>query len=199
MFEKILFTDFETTGLSPNEDYPTEVALLKIDGADQQEFSSKIQLPEGVEVSAFVTELTGLTAKNVNKQGISRKEIQSILNTFIDDETLVIAHNANFDLGFLYHHFGIAPKHFMCTRTIEYLTNPHLSSSLKHVYPRYVADEQQTHRAGDDVAMTKAVFDEQVKVHGENAMVFFLNKVVRTPERDLVYCPSNAKVLDFRN
>ncbi|MFD1363165.1 3'-5' exonuclease [Lentibacillus salinarum] len=195
---QLLFIDFETTGLSPEQDYPTEVAVLKTDGFNPKGFSSKIQLPDGVEIPDDITELTGLTANNVNAQGISREKIKSVLKTFVNEETLVIAHNANFDLGFLYHHFGIIPKHFMCTRTIEYLTNPHLSLSLKHVYPRYVADRQQTHRAGDDVSMTKAVFDAQVSVHGQHAMEFFLNKMVRTPERNLVYCPSNAIVLDFR-
>src|SRR5699024_5206492 len=113
-----------------------------------------------------------------------------------DEETLVIAHNANFDLGFLSHHFNVQPKNFMCTRSIEFLTNPHLSSSLKDVYPRYFGDKEQTHRALDDVLMTFEVFEEQSGLHGDT-FKFFLNKVVATPERSLSFVPYNAIVLDF--
>src|SRR5690625_5636960 len=98
---KPLLIDFETTGLSPKDVYPTEVAVLKINDNDQDEFTSMIKLPNDVEIPEFITKLTGLTTDRVNRNGLSKGTVQSILKEFIDDQTLVIAHNANFDLGFL--------------------------------------------------------------------------------------------------
>jgi DNA polymerase III subunit epsilon len=196
--DSIAVIDFETTGLSPENDHPTEVAVCKLSAERDQEFTSKIRLPEGVEVPAFITKLTGLTTEELNSTGADKKLVKTVLESLIDENTLVVAHNANFDLGFLFHHFGIKPAHFMCTRTIEFLTNPDKSSSLKDVHPRYVKDSfEQTHRALDDVGMTLEVFNAQIEVHGVEAMMFFKNKIVKTPERELVYIPENATILDF--
>src|SRR5699024_8496300 len=159
---------FETTGLSPDEDYPTEVGVLLADGIKPiKTFSSLIKLPEGVKVPEFITNLTGLTTEKVNTEGTDKEVIKEELLDMIDDNTntLVVAHNANFDLGFLYHHFGIKPKNFMCTRTIEFLTNPQQSTSLEPTYKRYFGEIEQEHRALFDVYMTLDVLDAQMKIH----------------------------------
>lgn len=197
MFKNILVIDFETTGLSPEKDYPTEVGFKKVyDNGQEEVYSKMIRLPENVKVPEFITNLTGLTTEQVNEQGIEKEEIKKILADVIDHETLVVAHNANFDLGFLFHHFGIVPDHFMCTRTIEFLTHPDKSSSLEPTYRRYFGETIQKHRALSDVLMTFDVLKRHEKIYGD-AMCFFLNKMVITPERELVYQPNNAIVLDF--
>jgi|SRR5699024_1119071 len=197
-FKSVAVIDFETTGLSPENDYPTEVAILKVnlENGNEEEFESLIKLPKGVEVPSFITELTGLTTEKVNEKGQSIQFIKELLEEMIINDTLVVAHNANFDLGFLYHHFGIKPVNFICTRTIEFLTNPEVSSSLEPTYKRYFEDVEQEHRALKDVYMTINLFDKHKEVHG-SGIEFFLNKVMITPERKLVYTPDNAKVLDF--
>lgn len=148
-------------------------------------------------VPKLIQNYTGLTTEMINKEGVEKEDLKEyILETLIDSKTLVIGHNVNFDLGFLYEHFNIEPEYFMCTRTIEFLTNPHLPLSLSDVYPRYYYEKKQTHRALGDVWLAYEVFEKQVELHGE-AMKFFLNKVIRTPERDLTHIPYNATVLDF--
>jgi DNA polymerase III subunit epsilon len=195
--------DFETTGLSPQKDHPTEVAVKKV-GVDPatakpyiKNYSSKIQLPAGVEVPEFITNLTGLTTEEVNSTGKSKIEVLADLQELIDMNTLVVAHNANFDLGFLFHHFGMEPAHFMCTRTVSILSEPHLNASLKNVYARMFGEQEQTHRAGDDVEMTMDVYNQFISEHGTDGMMFFKNKMVSMPDRELVYTPYNAIVLDF--
>jgi DNA polymerase III subunit epsilon len=192
--------DFETTGLNPREDYPIEVGIYKYDGDTGVEkvYSLQIKLPQGVSLPPFITELTGLTEEELNLKGMSLEEVKAILDDILDPEIdVVVAHNANFDLGFLWYHFNIAPKYFFCTRTIEFLTNPHLGCSLKNTYARYYGEQEQTHRALDDVMMTLKVLKAQTERHGLEAMMFFLNKIVQTPERNLVFVPENATVLDF--
>lgn len=196
---KIIVFDFETTGLNPQNDYPIELALLvsNLDG-ELSTYSSKIKLPRGVSLPPFITELTGLTEEELQQTGKDLEEVkQDILPMFDVENDLFVAHNANFDLGFLYYHFGIAPSYFVCTRTIEFLTNPHEGCSLKNTYARYHGEKEQTHRALDDVMMTYEVLRAQVQHHGTDAMMFFINKIVQTPERNLVFVPENATVLDF--
>lgn len=198
----IAILDFETTGLNPEKDFPTEVAIRKI-GINvfglpiDKTYSTKIKLPEGVEIPENITKLTGLTTEGVNSLGKDMTEVIPEVQALIDDRTLVVAHNANFDLGFLFYHLGIEPAHFMCTRTISILTEPDENASLKNVYARMFGAKEQTHRAGDDVDMTAEVYDKFIQELGNEAMLFFKNKLVNMPDRELVYTPYNAKVLDF--
>lgn len=197
--ENLLVLDFETTGLSPEKDYPTEIGFKKhFKHGKNEVYNEMIRLPEGVEVPEFITNLTGLTTQQVNEKGIDKESIKLKLESAIDENTLVVAHNANFDLGFLYHHFGVKPKYFMCTRTIEFLTHPHESSSLEPTYIRYIGEIEQEHRALADVEMTMEVLVKQKEIHGDH-IYYFLNKMVVTPERKLVYQPDNAIVLDFEH
>lgn len=197
-YSSVTIIDFETTGLSPRECYPTEVAARRIDWKGYTDYSSMIMLPDGVEVPEKITELTGLTTEKVNSEGAEKEEVLVNLMNMIDENTLVIAHNANFDLGFLAHHFGIEPAHFMCTRTIEILTNPHLNASLQNVYDRTFPEKRvQEHRAMSDVEMTSHLFNRQVELVGKEEIQFFRNKMVRMPDRGLVYTPHNGIVLDF--
>lgn len=197
----IAIIDFETTGLSPTEDFPTEVAIKKVGFGKgmlyEQEYSSLIKLPAGETVPEFITELTGLTLDKLNWEGKPLAHVIPEVQNLIDSETLVIAHNANFDLGFLFHHMGIEPRSFMCTRAIAILTEPDKNASLNKLYARMFGDKTQTHRAMGDVQMTFEVFDAFIQEIGAEELMFFLNKVVVMPDRELVFTPHNAQVLDF--
>lgn len=200
----VAFIDFETTGLDPKECYPTEIAIKKVGVGSLgvpyvKEYESMIKLPEGVEISEFIQKLTGLTTEMVNTQGKAIEEVIPEVQELIDSQTLVIAQSANFDLGYLAEHFGIEPLHFMCTKTIEFFTAPHLSTKLNDTHARYAPEVtfEQTHRAMDDVNMLMDIFNGQVGVHGNEAMMFFKNKIAIPPERPLVFYPYNAIILDY--
>lgn len=204
--KSIVFIDFETTGLDPKKDHPTEVALKHIGWSTitgqptEKYYNTMIKLPKGVEVSEFIQELTGLTTEKVNSEGADKEKVMYDLQGLISArDTLVVAQSANFDLGFLKEHFGIEPAHFICTKTIEFFTAPHLSTSLNDTHKRYVPTEsfEQTHRAMDDVNMLFDIFFGQVETHGADALGFFKNKIAVMPERPLVFTPYNAIVLDY--
>jgi DNA polymerase III subunit epsilon len=200
---KIAFIDFETTGLDPRENYPTEIAVKLItfsleEGDKIRNYQTLIRLPEGVEISEFITNLTGLTTEKVNSEGKPLEQVKEELREFITEDTIVVAQSANFDLGYLAVHFDIEPARFYCTKTIETLTNPHLSTSLKEAHARYKPEEtfMQTHRAMDDVNMLMDIYDGQCEVHGED-IFFFQNKIAIMPDRSLVWEPKGAIYLDF--
>lgn len=201
----IAFIDFETTGLDPQENYPTEIAVKKIGFSPltnkpyEKDYTSLIKLPEGVTLSKFIQELTGLTTEKINTEGKTIEKILPEVTSLIDNKTLVVAQSANFDLGYLAVHFGIEPAHFMDTKTIEFMTAPHLSTSLNDVHQRYFPEEtfEQTHRAMDDVNMLADVFSAQIALHGNDGMMFFKNKIAIPPERPLVYYPAHGVFLDY--
>jgi DNA polymerase III subunit epsilon len=202
---EIAFIDLETTGLSPENDHPTEIAIRKIGISKftgypyDQSYNEMIQLPEGVEISDFIQELTGLSTELVNTEGKPKDEIyQKVHELLSETETLVVAQSANFDLGYMKHHFGYEPAHFICTKTVEFMTDPTQSTSLNALHKRYAPEEtfEQTHRALDDVNMMVDVFNGQIETHGQD-MAFFRNKIAVMPERPLVYTPYNAKVIDY--
>jgi DNA polymerase III subunit epsilon len=203
-FDLVAVLDFETTGLKPHEDYPTEVAVKVFSEEGLvAEYSSMIMLPEGVEVPEFITNLTGLTTEKVNSEGADIEEVKGkllkLLTPPLDISILVIGHNVNFDLGFLYYHFGIQVPHFMCTRTIEILSNPVHNASLQNTHERWFPEHQveQEHRASSDVDMTFEVFVAQANFHGSLNFGYFLNRLVNMPDRELTYAPQGAIVLDF--
>ena len=201
----IVFLDFETTGLSPEKDHPTEVAVKRLEQSPitgqwmQTDYNEMIQLPQGVEINDFIQELTGLTTEKVNSEGISKDQVKLDLTELIDEKSLIVAQSANFDLGYLKHHFDIEPTHFICTKTVEFFTAPHLSTSLNDLYKRYAPEKsfEQTHRAMDDVEMMVEVFLAQANNYGADAFGFFVNRIAVMPERPLVYKPHNAIVLDY--
>jgi DNA polymerase III subunit epsilon len=203
---KVVFIDFETTGLDPEINFPTEIAIMCI-GFNmlgqpyQEEYSSLIQLPEGVEVSEFITNLTDITTEMCNTKGKPIEQVIAETQKFFNNEenTTIVAQSANFDLGYLSHHFGYEPDTFICTKTIETILNPHLSTSLNDTHSRYFpnATFEQTHRAMDDVHMLAQIYDAQLDTIGVVEAQFFENRIAVMPDRPLVFTPWNAKLMDF--
>ena len=91
--------DLETTGLDPRNDEIIEFAALRIRGSEivnkYQTFIKPIN-----EIPDFITDLTGITNEMVADAPSIREAIPGILS-FIGDD-IVMAHNANFDINFLY-------------------------------------------------------------------------------------------------
>lgn len=201
---KMAIFDFETTGLKYQENYPTELAIKVIDLITHVEtdYDTLIKLPQGVEIPAFITNLTGLTTEEVNAKGKSafdvQRDILSLLGTEFQDTTLFIAHNANFDLGFLSYHLDIRPQHFMCTRSMAILNDPTRNASLQALYnDLYPNDNEiQEHRAMGDVELTLKVFTK-LSVMDRALLDFSVNRLVVMPDRELSYKPYNARLIDF--
>lgn len=91
--------DLETTGLDPQYNEIIEVAGLHfIDGIEQGRFHSLVKPQE--EIDEFITELTGISNSMVS----DAPQIETILPEFLNfiGNSIVIGHNVNFDINFLY-------------------------------------------------------------------------------------------------
>jgi len=90
--------DVETTGLSAVYDSIIELAGVKMyKGNITEEFQEFID--PGEELSAFTTQLTGITTEMV-KGSKPEKQVLEEFKAFTEG-TILVAHNANFDMGFI--------------------------------------------------------------------------------------------------
>ncbi|MGL5049863.1 MAG: PolC-type DNA polymerase III [Fusobacteriaceae bacterium] len=90
--------DLETTGLNSHSNEIIEIGAVKLNGTRIVDRYSTFVKPEG-KIPQKITELTGITEEMV----MDADSIENILSEFLDfvgDATLV-AHNSNFDMGFI--------------------------------------------------------------------------------------------------
>jgi DNA polymerase III subunit epsilon len=186
--------DFETTGLDYTKEQITEVALIKYDRNFEEigSFNTIVKLEKGHELSAFIKELTGLTEEYL-ENGMREKDVMYMVNDFIDEETIVVAQYAPFDLAFL-SKYNIVPKRFICTKSLTSQVEPTVSSSLKPTCERLGIPLENAHRAFVDVRATAELLQYRLKEHKADYVV---NYIVKSPDRDLNFVPqSTLAVLD---
>lgn len=91
--------DLETTGLDPRFDDIIECAAIKVSNGEVVDRYESLVNP-GYEIDGFITNLTGIT----NEMLSTARSIVDVLPEFLDfiGDSVVVAHNANFDINFLY-------------------------------------------------------------------------------------------------
>ncbi|WNF07449.1 3'-5' exonuclease [Brevibacillus borstelensis] len=193
MSEIYTFIDLETTGLDYETDQIIEIAAVRTDlTREYGRLQMFVRLEGGRKLPDFITELTGITPDMLS--GGSRQELVACaLDWFIADTTPV-AHNAPFDLSFLYE-WEVMPDSFVCTRALAKLVEPTESPSLKDVCARHGIDLTGHHRAMNDVLAAIEVF-RKLKPIAEARGIEYRNVVVNSPERPLTFVPNNAKVVE---
>ena len=156
------FLDVETTGLDPvSGDKICEIAVIKtVGGQIADEFVTLVN--PGRNIPERAVSIHGITQTMVNQAPLFR-EIANYLLDFLND-TVIVAHNAKFDLGFLrieLNNLNLALPESQVIDTLgiarRYYEFP--SNSLGDI-ARYIGlpiDEQ--HRALADVRTTKDIFE----------------------------------------
>jgi DNA polymerase-3 subunit epsilon len=141
--------DLETTGLSPRQGHRViEIGAVAVEnGAVVEEFTTLIDA--GVPVPPVVQAIHGITDEMLVGQP-KPEDALPLFNTFIADSVLV-AHNAAFDIRFLRHEFarlkmGLPNRH---VRTLE--------TVYLHLFPE-AGLHRQNHRALDDARMTAKIW-----------------------------------------
>lgn len=91
--------DFETTGLRPGADQIIQVGAVKYHNHEQVDMMNQLVNPLR-SISTRITSLTGITNESVKNE----PKIERVINQLIDfiGELPIVAHNASFDMGFLY-------------------------------------------------------------------------------------------------
>ncbi|MEJ6020464.1 DEDD exonuclease domain-containing protein [Corynebacterium sp. H113] len=90
--------DLETTGMRPDGDHILEIGAVKTrGGVELARFNTLID--PGVDISGFITNLTGITNHDV----VGKPQIGTVLPQFLKfaEGSVWVAHNARFDIGFI--------------------------------------------------------------------------------------------------
>ncbi len=160
------FLDVETTGLDPvSGDKICEIAVIKtIDGQVADEFVTIVN--PGRNISERAISIHGITQVMVNRAPLFRDIAKDLLD-FLND-TVIVAHNAKFDLEFLRSELKNLNQSLPENEVIDtlgiarrYYSFP--SNSLGKI-ARYIGlpiDEE--HRALADVTTTKDIFEYFLK------------------------------------
>lgn len=147
--------DLETTGGSPYFDRVTEVGLLKIENGELVKTFHTLVNPE-VPIPEFITQITGITNSHV--AGAPKfSEIEQQLEQLLLDTTLV-AHNSDFDYGFLAEEYRRIGKKFsmksLCTVKLSRALFPeHKRHNLDSLIERFEFSIVNRHRALDDATI----------------------------------------------
>lgn len=137
--------------------------ITVVDGEIVDEYDKFIRI-DGL-LPPKITKITSITDKMLEDEGFDEKVIANDLKERLTENTLMIAHNAQFDLSFIYHllkrHFPleadeiVSKLHWLDTLTVlkDRKTYPHkLEDAVEH----YELEDVNFHRAIDD---TKALYE----------------------------------------
>ncbi len=173
--DEVVVFDLETTGLSAVTCKITEIGAVKIKGGQITDRFGTFVNP-GVPIPPRITEITGITDEMVK----DAPKIEEILQSFLDfiGDKLLIAHNANFDIGF------VRAAAEACELPFEntYLDTVALSRFLNPKLPKHTLDslaefyslgDFNHHRAVDDAAMLAEIFFKmQAQLEGDGITTF---------------------------
>jgi DNA polymerase-3 subunit epsilon len=175
--EVVTYIDLETSGGSPMKDRIIEIGLVQyFNGKQIRKFETLLN--PNCNVSSFITGITGIK----NSDLVGAPEFSSIMNELFDwiEDTIIVAHNVNFDFGFLKAEFsrhGIKLKNrSVCSVRVSRALYPEYKKhSLDSLIERYGFECERRHRALDDAKVIYDFFDLAVKDKGleEFEKVFF--------------------------
>ena len=163
--------DLETTGFSPRTEKITEIGIMKIKGGEVLEKFSEFVNPEKP-IPQRVVEVTNITDDMVKDAETIEKIFPKVLE-FIKG-TVLVAHNAKFDIGFLKY----IAKQLGYDFDFTYIDTLNLAKDIFPNLKKYklgkIADDlgikvEVAHRALDDVDTTVKVFNvmlEKIKEKG---------------------------------
>ena len=93
--------DLETTGLRPAFDAIVEIGAVRF-RADGRELATMTQLVDpGRPIPADATRVHGITDAMVRGRPLIEQGLRAFLDSLGDGETVLLAHNARFDVGFI--------------------------------------------------------------------------------------------------
>jgi len=153
--QKYCIIDIETNGSKPETAQVIEIgAIMMQNGKEIARFESFVAcafLPE------YITKITGITLEDL-VDAPSQVEALSALRIFLDDAVFV-AHNANFDYGFLDHSFerfglGSIGNQKLCTIELSRRTIESERYGLAYLNEFLELGEHVHHRAFSDALIT---------------------------------------------
>ena len=206
---EFVFFDLETTGLYPGRDAIIEIAAARIKNKHILDTFQTFVNPHR-KVPAKITELTSITDQMV-AGGLEEEEA---LRKFLEyaDGRILVAHNANFDMGFL----SLAMAKYQIPNGITYIDTLAMARTLipsiarhnlKKLASYFKIDMGHHHRAIDDAVCSAKIFvrlmalAEEKEVHTSMALnsLIDLQQVIKTerPYHIIIYAKDQEGLIDL--
>jgi DNA polymerase-3 subunit epsilon len=169
--QRFIVLDLETTGLSATRHEIIEFGAIRVNlnSSDHDTFQTFVR-PER-KLSRKITEITGITQKMVDTEGVPLEEALTQFIDFIGDLPLV-TFNAEFDMGFLYRaaqkHGVIVNNRYTCALKRARRAWPGLPSyRLVDLAKMGRLSSEDTHRALGDCARAMVIFTAATSTLGQ--------------------------------
>jgi DNA polymerase III epsilon subunit family exonuclease len=154
--------DLETTGAKAPPCRITEIGAYRVKGGMLVDEFHTLVNPE-MKIPPFISSLTGIRDDMVT----GAPKFHEVADAFLDfiGDSILVAHNARFDLGFLNHEIGRVYEEYrvanpsLCTVQLSRKLLPNIENhKLKTVANYYSIDLVNHHRASDDARATAKIF-----------------------------------------
>lgn len=159
--EDYVVLDLETTGFDPAFDEIIEIAAIKYSNSEKiSEFRTLVK-PKN-KIDDYIIKFTGITNELV-KDAPKIEEVLPKLNNFIGD-SVIVAHNANFDINFLYDYNMLCFNHpftnnFIDTMRISRRLFRNIRHRLMDLATEFEISIDTQHRAMADCEVTHKVYE----------------------------------------
>ncbi len=165
--ENYVVLDFETTGLRAGADRIIQIGAVKYVKHKMTDILNTLVNPQR-HIPIAVTRLTGISNDMVASERTMEQRLEELI-TFIDDLP-IIAHNASFDMGFLYaleHSTAINIPEYTVIDTVK-LARKMIIGTPDHkltTLTNFLQLEHDAHDALGDCLATAAIYQYCVRSH----------------------------------
>ena len=159
--------DLETTGLDPQKEEILEIGAVRVkEGQILDRYSTFVNPKK--RIPGEITKLTGITDEMVQNAPSAFEALSGFRN--FCQNTCLVAHNANFDMGFIHSksiHAGLSFSNIvvdtleLARKLLPELRSHKLNSLAKH----YAIDMGSHHRAVDDANTTACLLNEFLQTY----------------------------------
>jgi len=170
--------DVETTGLSPYDNRIIEIGIVRVEDGEIVETFESLVNPRA-SLSSTITRITGITSADIVDAPYFEDIAIEVISLF--EDSILVAHNAAFDLQFLHFEFnrlGISfhPKELCTVRLSRRLFPEHKRHGLDAQIERYGLTIHDRHRALGDTLATQQLLEVFSELLDEDTF----NKHVKT-------------------
>lgn len=164
-FGTVVVVDVETTGLSTNDDSIIEIGAIKLENGSVVDSFSTFVNPQR-KLSEFIVGLTGITDEMVATAPLIAEAVKLFIE-FAGDSVLV-AHNANFDIGFIKkaakdNDIVFEPSYIDTVMLSKYVYPDAKRRALPKLCEEIGIEVEKSHRAVDDAITCSKLYKKMIE------------------------------------